>query len=91
MRSAKTLIQHELIGLPAEVAAASAAGFVGIKGVVADETRQLLTIETKRGPKHVPKDCCIFRFKLVEGWVRVDGRLLVGRPEDRVKKRFGRW
>ncbi len=91
MRSPKTLIQHELIGLEVEVAAATAAGFAGLKGVVSDETRQLLTIETKRGPKHVPKDCCVFRFKLPQGWVRIAGALLVGRPEDRVKKKLARW
>lgn len=42
--------------------------------------------------KVIPKSNSIFIFTLTNGVkVQVEGRLLVGRPEDRIKKRFGRW
>lgn len=96
MRTPKNLIQHELIGLEAEVASATSPSFVGLRGTVTDETRQLLVLSTPAGLKRVPKDVCTFRFRLPGApagreWVRVRGSLLVGRPEDRVKKRLARW
>jgi len=42
--------------------------------------------------KSIPKLNSIFIFTLPNGVkVEVDGRLLVGRPEDRIKKKFERW
>ena len=64
----------------------------GLNGVVVDESRQTLTIKTSKGEKKIPKDICVFVFKLPDGKkVKVDGELLVSRPEDRVKKKFKKW
>ena len=42
--------------------------------------------------KVIPKNNCIFIFTLPNGVkVQIDGRLLIGRPEDRIKKKFVRW
>jgi ribonuclease P protein subunit POP4 len=42
--------------------------------------------------KVIPKSSSIFIFKLPNGVkVQVVGRALVGRPEDRIKKRIRRW
>ena len=52
-----------------------------------DETRNILVIRTDGQEKRVPKAECTFRFELDRSVVEVDGKLLVGRPEDRIKKR----
>ena len=63
-----------------------------ISGKVIDETRNMLTIETKKGIKTVAKGDCTFSFHLPTGeWVKVEGKLLESRPEDRVKKKFKKW
>ena len=55
MISAKNLIRHELIGLCAEVAESSNKTQKGIRGLVVDETKNLLTIETEKGCKKIQK------------------------------------
>jgi ribonuclease P protein subunit POP4 len=92
MITAKTLARHELIGLRVEVVSSSNRSQVGAKGVVTDETRQTLTVDTGKAEKNFPKDQCTFKFTLPSGQkVRVDGRLLVARPEDRIKKKLKKW
>ncbi len=93
---AKNLVRHELTGLKVEVVDSSNKSQVGAKGIVTDETRQTLTIEIEKGKGRVErsfaKDQCVFRFTLPTGErVRVEGKLLVARPEDRIKKKFRKW
>lgn len=62
-------------------------GYVGIRGVVIEETKNMITIRSKDGRKMVPKAVATFVFKLADGTrVEVEGRYLVGRPWDRVKR-----
>ncbi|MDQ7033237.1 MAG: ribonuclease P protein subunit, partial [Desulfonauticus sp.] len=66
-------------------------GYVGIAGKVIDETRNMFIIEQEGKKKAVVKDATIFHFKFPDGTiVEIDGKLLVGRPEDRLKKRIRR-
>jgi ribonuclease P protein subunit POP4 len=49
----------------------------------------MLKLETKKGEKAVVKSNCVFIFTLPDKTkVQVDGKVLVGRPEDRIKKKF---
>jgi len=97
MITAKNIARHELIGLKAEIVSSSNKTQIGAKGVVTDETRQTITIEIEKGKgnaveRNFAKDHCVFRFTLPSGEkVRVDGRLLVARPEDRPKKKLRKW
>ena len=92
MINAKNIVRHELIGLEVEVVDSANSSQIGAKGTVTDETRQTLTIDTGSGEKSFAKDQCVFRFILPTGErVRVDGRILVARPEDRIKKKFSKW
>ena len=92
MRRPKNLVQHELIGLEVEVVDSSNSKNIGIKGKVVDETRNTLVVEKRNGKEVVLiKEENIFIFDLGEERVRVDGRVLVGRPEDRIKKKLKRW
>jgi ribonuclease P protein subunit POP4 len=80
------ITQQELIGLDAEVVYGANLCMVGIKGRVIDETRNTLVISAGE-EKCLPKSGCTFNFTLPGGKkVRVDGQMLLGRPEDRITK-----
>ena len=82
----KEILADELIGLEVEVVECSDTSKVGIKGKVVDETLKMMIIETKKGEKKIAKDECVFCFKYKEQQVYVDGKMILSRPEDRIKK-----
>ena len=64
----------------------------GIRGRVVDETRNTVKLSTKEGVKVIPKGVALFRFDLPDGSVvEVEGKKLIGRPENRMKTRGRRW
>mgnify|MGYP001047573432 CR=1 FL=1 len=86
----RNLIQHELIGLEVVVVENTNACSVGVSGAVIDETRNTLVISQRGSRKVIPKAAACFRFTLPNGVrVDVDGIQIIGRPEDRIKKRVG--
>ena len=88
----KNLVRHELISLKCKIAESTNKSIIGVEGIVIDETRNTLTLETKKGIKNFIKEQCVFIFTLDSGEkVRVKGKLLVSRPEDRIKKRLKKW
>ena len=90
MISSNNLIYHELIGLNVEITDSSAESLIGIKGKVVDETKKTLIIETSdKNEKLVAKDVSIFQFEVPDGtYLEVNGKILLSRPEDRIKKRY---
>jgi len=88
----QNLVRHELIGLEVEVKESKNPSQIGLKGKVIGETYSTIEIENKKGEKIIPKDITTFIFKLPNGTkVQVDGKVLIGRPEDRIKKKLPRW
>ena len=88
----KNILLHELIGLQVEVLSSRNPSHVGIRGTVIDETMKTLIIETEKGRKIIEKKVATFLFKLPSGVkVKVEGKYLVGRPEDRLKRRLKYW
>lgn len=83
------ILRHELIGLEARVVEATHPGYK-CEGEIMDETRNTLKIKTShRKIKKLPKDCITLELKLPqEAKVKVDGNLLLARPEDRIKKKY---
>ena len=91
MKITPDIIRYELIGTEAKIAKSRHLGYVGIIGKVIDETRNTLVILHESERKRIVKDSAVFRFKFSDGTaVEIDGKLLVGRPEDRLKKRIRR-
>ena len=88
MLTSKNLIKHEHIGLKVSIADSDNSSIIGLKGIVVNETRNTLVIETDKGEKTLLKEQCVFVFELPEGKVRIDGKLLASRPEDRIRKKF---
>ena len=92
MRTPENLVRHELIGLKAKVVDSSNPKNVGIKGRIVDETRNILVIEKTDGKEvKLVKEENVFIFDLGGERISVDGKILVGRPEDRIKKKFRKW
>lgn len=58
---------------------------VHIRGEVIDETMKTLVIRGNRTWRIAKKDA-VFKFNLDGVAVKVEGKTLIGRPEDRVKK-----
>jgi ribonuclease P protein subunit POP4 len=89
----QNLVRHELISLAVRIGKSSDPSQRGLKGNVIDESYSTLKIETKEGKeKIIPKSNSIFIFTLPNGVkVEVDGKLLISRPEDRIKKKIKRW
>ena len=92
MITPENLVRHELIGLEVLVEKSTNRSQENLSGKILDETRQTFTVKAESGEKQVVKDQCIFVFVLPSGKkVRVDGKVLVARPEDRIKKKLKNW
>lgn len=88
MNVTPSIVQHEFIGLETKVIKSSNPHVVGITGRVVDETRNTLTILHNGERKVVIKDTAVFDFVMLDGTVvELDGKVIMGRPEDRIKKR----
>ena len=89
MITPQNVFRHEFIGLTVEVIDSNHEGYVGLQGRIIDETRNTITVETNDTEKMIPKDNVIFLFTLPDGsQVSIDGKVIVARPEDRIKKKF---
>jgi ribonuclease P protein subunit POP4 len=92
----QNIIHHELIGLDTRVVDSTNSFLIGIKGRIVDETKNMLTIETGVHEKNIPKSCSTFIFTIPsfngERYLplkfKVDGRLLLSQPENRIQTKF---
>ena len=91
MKVTPDIIRDELIGTEAKVAKSRHSGYIGISGRIIDETRNTLMIMHEGKRKAVVKESAVFHFRFFDGTVvEIDGKLLVGRTQDRLKKRIRR-
>ena len=86
------LVRHELIGLHAKVVKSTNQANIGIEGKITNESYTTLTIELDGKEKKVFKENVILLVELPDGKkVQVHGNLLVGRPWERIKKKFPKY
>lgn len=85
--TAENINRHELIGLNARVSGGNNKSQKKIKGSIVAETRNTLTLSNGKKEKTVSKGEASFIFNLGGTLVEVKGKTLIGRPEDRVKKK----
>ncbi len=87
MKTVASVIQGEFIGLNVKVVKSTNTHNVGISGPVVNETRNAIVIRHRNEYKTITKVTSFFQFTLPDGTiVEIEGKVLVGRPEDRVKK-----
>lgn len=86
------ILAHEWIGLQVIVKVSPDPGLSGLMGIVRDETRNTIVIESRNRLVSVPKANTRLVANLPTGeTVEVSGPLLRHRPEDRVKKGLAKW
>lgn len=91
MKVTPDITRDELIGTDAKVSKSKQPNQVGLSGKVIDETRNTFAILHKGKKKTIVKDSAVFHFKFSDNTVvEIDGKILVGRPEDRLKKHIRR-
>ena len=81
----KKLVKYEFIGTEVEVIDAKNKSSIGVKGKIADETKNMFTLDNG---KKIIKSECIFKMKIKGKTVEINGKVLVARPEDRIKKQL---
>lgn len=87
--TAKNLIQHEIIGLETTVSKAKNKSMEGIKGKITDETQNTVTVQSGNKTRKLPKEQITLAFTINGKTVEVEGKYLVGRPEERTKNEKG--
>ncbi len=84
----RNIVLHELIGLKVEVARSRDKSRKGIKGIVVNETKNTLVIDTPSGRRVVPKLASTFKFVYGKSRFIVDGREINFRPHERLEKSY---
>lgn len=78
--------RHELIGLDIEVIDAKNKSLIGIKGKIIDETRNTIKVIHENQEKILLKEQLTFITKIDDKKIKINGKILVGKPEERIKK-----
>jgi len=87
MKITPDILRHEFIGANALVAASPNMNLMGVSGLVVGETRNTFALQSRGITRSVIKEAATFDFTFNDGTVvEIDGKLLVGRSEDRLKK-----
>ena len=91
MKVTPDIIRYEFIGAEGKVAQSLHQDYVGLAGRVIGETKNTFTLLQEGQAKSIIKEFSVFNFKFDDGTVvDIDGKLLVGRSEDRLKKSIKR-
>jgi len=91
MKVTPDIIRYEFIGAEGKVAQSLHENYVGLNGKVIGETKNTFTFLNEGQAKSIIKEFSVFNFTFNDGTVvDIDGKLLVGRSEDRLKKNIKR-
>lgn len=80
----KRFVKSELIGLTIEIINSKNKSLTGLKGKIIDETKNMLIIEKNNIIKRIIKNQLTLYFPKQK--IEINGKFLIGRPEDRLKK-----
>ncbi len=81
-RQKQETLQHACIGKPVRVLPCACKAVQDLEGVVLDETKSTFLVQTRRGPKRVPKKNTRFAFP----FGIVDGNDILCAPDERLKR-----
>lgn len=76
----------EFIGKRIEIVKSSRRELIGVKGTIMDDTLKMFVIDRNGKEIKIPKDVCVFRIYRGDQSRDLDGKDLLVRPEDRIKK-----
>mgnify|MGYP000119368646 FL=1 len=82
------IIYHEILGLPVRIVSSLDPGVEGVEGIVVSETMKTITIRSGGREVTTFKIGTRYRFKIPDTGedIEIDGDMLFGRPEDRVRR-----
>jgi ribonuclease P protein subunit POP4 len=87
----QNFLRHELVGLTTHIVESRDPHLLCKRGIILSESKEMIQLDTEGGPINAPKGVCVFDITLPSrSVVRVEGKMLIGRPEDRVKKHLNR-
>lgn len=87
MPSYDDIIKGEYIGRIVEVSNNNVYSGKHIEGVIVDETKNTFKIQTRKGIKIFLKKNIILKDKYNIESTHVEGKVLIGKPEERLKKK----
>jgi ribonuclease P protein subunit POP4 len=91
MKVTPDIIRYEFIGAKGLVAQSPNMDYLGVGGLVVGETKNTFLFQGEGKARSIIKEAATFDFTFNDGTVvEIDGKLLVGRPEDRLKKSIKR-
>ena len=91
MKVTPFITQNEFIGLKVRVADSQNKDLIGISGTIVNETRKTFVIQKGVIRKIIIKDNATLHFTLPDATVvQIEGHMLLGRPEERLKKQIRR-
>ncbi len=91
MKVTPEIVRYEFIGTEIKVVRSSNQTCIGLYGRVINETRNMFTLMFENRKRTVAKNLSTFHMKLADDTVvEIEGSLLEGRPEDRLKKTIRR-
>jgi len=91
MKVTPDIIRYEFIGAKGQVAQSHNMNYVGVSGIVVGESKNTFIFQGEGKARSLIKEAATFDFTFNDGTVvEIDGKLLVGRPEDRLKKNMKR-
>ncbi len=93
MITPQNLVRHELIGLEAKVAENQDKRCGVVSGMIVDEKKNMILMMSGDKRAWLTKDKITLDISIPSGEiVRVEGRMISGRPEDRIRKKLpGKW
>ena len=82
----RALASNDLIGLEVKVVRASDSSLQGLQGKIVDETMNTLDIRGEKKDVTIDKKSVTIAIGFPEGEIEINGRDLLQRPEERLKK-----
>ena len=83
------ILRHERVGLKASVTGSTDKDIIGLSGTISGETLKTITLKDPKGTKTVAKENTTLSIHTDSGdELLVNGSLLLGRPEERIKKKI---
>jgi RNase P/RNase MRP subunit p29 len=79
-------------GLPIEVLKCSSKELEGVKGTIINETAKMISVRTSKKDFSIQKKGSVFKIQLLDdsNYI-VDGSILIGLPDARIKKKMLSW
>lgn len=82
----KDFLRGELIGLKMEITNSKNKNLIGLQGVIIDETKNTLVFKEEDKVRTILKEQVELKLSDGKNEIKINGDLLIGRPEDRLKK-----